>query len=197
MRLLIDSIIAVILVVLFGAVVVHYRQEREEILHFQLVHRALSAMQEQALLHRALDQVEDNDANFPADIRPEWFDSGAPRNVLAPSQNPWLDIAPKTDRSDEPPDPVIHNRAQAGFWYNPSRGIFRARVAPQFTEAATLDLYNQLNGTALRALPQPADPYPVTHLAGKSSRAPSGLPATAQVEPPSAKRTLLDQDRLR
>jgi hypothetical protein len=50
---------------------------------------------------------------------------------------------------------VIRGPEQAGFWYNPNRGVVRARVAPQFTQRATLDLYNELNNVALKDLPPP------------------------------------------
>lgn len=196
MRLLIDSLIALILVTILGAVLVHYRQEQAEILRRQLVHQALSEMQEEAILHGAMEVTQTNEARFPADVLEKWFDNGVPRNVFAPAGSPWLDVAPPDDRGDQPPDPVIHDKSQAGFWYNPSRGIFRARVAAQFTEQATLDLYNQLNSTSLRAMPKPGQPYPTTRLAGmslKKSVPAAASEAQAEVRP---RQTLLDHDPL-
>jgi hypothetical protein len=32
------------------------------------------------------------------------------------------------------------------FWYNPARGIVRARVPDQTTDEATLSLYESING---------------------------------------------------
>lgn len=196
MRLLIDSLIALILVAILGAVLVHYRDEQAKILRRQLVHQALSEMQEEAIVHGALDEVETNDAKFPLDVLEQWFDNGVPRNVFALPGCPWLDIAPPEDHSDQPPDPVIHQPTQAGFWYNPNRGIFRARVAAQFTEQATLDLYNQLNSTSLRVMPRPSEPYPTTHPAGMSRRKAEEAQASAAKAQAAAKprRTLLDHD---
>ena len=78
-------------------------------------------------------------------------------NTAVPGRQPWLDIAPQGDHSYHPPDAVITRSDQAGFWYNPNRGIFRARVMPQWSPSATLQLYNQLNSVELEDLPQFSD----------------------------------------
>ena len=90
---------------------------------------------------------------FPRYISPEWFVAdGLPMNATVPGRHPWLDVAPPDDHSDHPPDPVITWEGQAGIWYNPNRGVFRARVMPQWSETATLHLYNLLNDTELTRL---------------------------------------------
>jgi hypothetical protein len=58
--------------------------------------------------------------------------------------------------ADDPPDPVLHRKAQAGFWYNPNRGVVRARVPGQGESGAALDLYNQLNNSGLKELTESA-----------------------------------------
>jgi hypothetical protein len=94
-----------------------------------------------------------------------------------PARQPWLDIAPPGDKSDHPSDPVITRGTQAGFWYNPNRGLFRARVAPQFNEEDTLELYNRLNNSNLRALPQPDFEQPF------ATRPAGSILAAAQPQP--------------
>jgi len=152
MRLIIDSLIALMLAVILGCVLVHYRNEQNDILRVQQVHQKLATLQEQALYRGALAEVEVTVAKFPLDIPAGWFPDSVPRNGMVSPTQPWLDIAPAGDDHDNPPDPVIRDSTQAGFWYNPNRGIFRARVTPQFTEEETLKLYNRLNGTQLRWL---------------------------------------------
>src|SRR5690606_29054642 len=67
-------------------------------------------------------------------------------------------VAPEGDTHDHPPDPVLISKEQAGFWYNPALGVFRARVPQQVTAQETLTLYNRVNGTALLSLPVSDDP---------------------------------------
>jgi hypothetical protein len=92
-----------------------------------------------------------------------------PVNLLASADRPWIDLAPPGDLSSHPPDPLILDDQQASFWYNPTLDVFRARVAPQLSEAKTLELYNQVNGTALLAFEEAPDPSrrPMAHVPGQ------------------------------
>lgn len=158
MRLIIDSLIALMLACLLGAVILHYRHEQKRLIEVQQVHAALSQLQEQVLYRGAWVQSKTGEPGFPRAISPVWFPGGLPMNCLAPPRQPWLDVAPVGDHHDEPPDPVITSAEQAAFWYNPNRGLIRARVLPQFTQNATLELYNRVNGTLVRALNKSTDP---------------------------------------
>lgn len=166
MRLIVDSLIALMLVAILATVILHYRHEHRELEQIRFVHESLARLHEQATFHRAMTQVQhardtlerpdraaEAEAAFPERISPEWFDGTLPLNVLVPTRHPWLDLAPPGDHHDHPPDPVLESPDQAGFWYNPQRGIFRARVPAQFSSERTLALYNRVNGTALLALP--------------------------------------------
>ena len=42
--------------------------------------------------------------------------------------------------------PTFRGGRGAMFWYNPVRGIVRARVPDQTTDESTLSLYEQVNG---------------------------------------------------
>ena len=159
MRLAIDSLIALLLVGVLGLVLADYRVGAEKLERTSAVHLALARLSEQARGHAALPgsgTAGQNTPVFPPIISPAWFRSDLPLNVLA-AQAPWLDVAPAGDQSDNPPDPVLTSSAQAGFWYNPSRGLVRARVPAQRGGQETLELYNQINNCALKVLPASGD----------------------------------------
>jgi hypothetical protein len=155
MRLAIDSLIALGLVGVLGLVLADYRATARKLEEERQVHLALSRLAEQARYHGALEQPGECGPVFPATISPAWFKNGLPLNAVALG-HPWLDVAPAGDGADDPPDPVLHSRAQAGFWYNPSRGVVRARVPGQGEPGAALDLYNQLNNSGLKELAESA-----------------------------------------
>lgn len=165
MRLFVDSLIALMLVAVLGTLVWHHSETQRKLTQHQFVHRSLARLHEQAVFHAALDATQTSSRGFPLRIAPSWFGEQLPVNVLVSTRRPWLDVAPEGDSADHPPDPVIERYDQAGFWYNPHRGIFRARVERQITDRRTLELYNQVNGTALQTLPRYRDASrePVPH----------------------------------
>ena len=165
-RLIIDSLIALMLVGILASIMVYHREQQKLASRYQTVHRALARLHEQVVIHGALIENETGTGGYPANISPTWFSSAAtsldphsdlPMNVMVPSRQPWVDVAPPGDLSDHPPDPIISRPDQAGFWYNPNRGLFRARVMPQFSEQETLRVYNMVNGTTLASLPRSGD----------------------------------------
>ncbi len=163
MRRVIDILIVLMLAAILLGFVWHYRAEERNLDNYRLVHDAMSRLYEQALMQGSLER-QTTPAGFPLVMQSGWFPGGLPVNVAVESHQPWIDIAPLGDLADHPPDPVISGDHQAGFWYNPNRGLFRARVMPQFSEDETLGVYNQLNNTALKSLPRDsrAERRPVT-----------------------------------
>lgn len=161
MRLLIDSLIAMMLLGILAAVLLYHRERTQDLEQLRRTHQALAQLQEQALYRSALGEeaVERSPIGFPVRIEPAWFSNKLPHNALVSGDRPWLDIAPPGDMSDQPPDPIILGPDQAAFWYNPNRGIFRARVMPQVSEQSTLELYNQANNTAMPSLPPAAQQH--------------------------------------
>ncbi len=165
MRLLVDTLIALMLVGILVGVLLYHRQRTAELRDIALVHQSLAMLHEQAIYHGALQPLNDpqdggqaaqGENPMPATISLAWFGLSIPVNPLAPvlsGDQPWLDLAPPGDSGDHPPDPVITRPTQAAFWYNPARGIFRARIGPQFSNTQALTLYNRLNQTALQTLP--------------------------------------------
>ena len=97
-----------------------------------------------------------NGRGWPNTIEGGWFGDDPPRNHLLTGDRPWVELAPAEDADrDHPADPVafdMDGQRSASFWYNPYRGVVRARVAPQINEDATLALYNRVNGVFLTTL---------------------------------------------
>lgn len=158
MRLLIDSmILAMVLVILIGAVAYRHAADRHDI-ELLAVRDGLNQFQEKLDLHNALWMAqEDAVGDYPPQIMPDWFDRQLPMNTLVTGKRPWMDIAPAGDYNDHPPDPLA-TEGQAAFWYNPELGVVRARVPRQDTDRLTLELYNQVNGTSLDSLASDPDP---------------------------------------
>ncbi len=166
MRLVIDTLIAFMLVLVFMGIVVHQRTQAQMLDRIGTVHHCLMRLHEQAILHGAMDDVATTDVGFPVALSPLWFaEEGLPANIMVPGRQPWLDIAPPGDHGEHPPDPVIYRPDQAGFWYNPNLGIFRARVPWAYSVDDAIELYNDLNGTDLLRLPTSSDPsrHPVLY----------------------------------
>ncbi len=97
-----------------------------------------------------------NGRGWPNTIEGHWFEDDPPRNHLLTGDRPWVELAPAEDADrDHPADPVafdLDGHKAASFWYNPYRGVVRARVAPQINEDETLALYNRVNGVFLATL---------------------------------------------
>lgn len=190
MRLILDTLIALMLLGIVAGVVATDRRDRDVQTRSHRTRLALARLHEQMMLRAALRETPINDAGFACDISPHWFDrDGLPRNSLArapghllhvsgqihattvTSDRPWIDLAPPGDTADHPPDPVLISPGQAEFWYNPHRGIIRARVMARESSEATLALYNHVNSSNLRQLPRDnGTRRPVASGAGQASR---------------------------
>lgn len=128
---------------------------------------ALQQLTERLLMEHSLLKASDQSSPMPDDIDPAWFEKHIPLNALVHDNRPWLDVAKPGDTSDHPPDPVLYDPSQACFWYNPSRGIIRARVPRQNSLNQSLDLYNRVNVTSIeinhRPEPAPDNMKPSRH----------------------------------
>lgn len=181
MRLIIDSLVALALV---AVVVIYFAQQRsgDRVLEREEQVRAnLETLHERTAFHAALrwGQYLQNDerpaTKYPVEVDPAWFGGAQPGNAVAERDaegrdRPWLDVAPTGDWSEHPPDPVLVRPGQAGFWYNPNNGVFRARTPLEAGDAMTLARYNRLNDTALAELPRDTDPQrqPLAYTPGRS-----------------------------
>lgn len=110
-----------------------------------------SAAETTRRIQTTLDTQYSIDGYYPPTVQPSWFSGGTPVNPLLPSQSQVFDVAGSGGASD----PVVKHTstpATAMFWYNPTSGAFRSRVPTQGSDAATLALYNKVNGTTLTNL---------------------------------------------
>lgn len=192
MRIVIDSLIAVMLVAVLACVLMLNHQRRDGEASVAVVQNALKRLHDQAAYHTALASAERE--TLLVHVHEAWFGRDLPTNVLAEGERPWLDLAPPGDFGLHPPDPVISGSNQAGFWYNPTTGTFRARVMPGPSEAQTLALYNRVNGTALDTFEQMPDPArkPIAHQVGTTPARQYASMANrtwSEPEPPSQEQT--------
>ena len=152
MRVIVDTLILALIVAMVAGAALYLHGEQRDLDKCEQVHASLKRLYEQALFQGSLEPMPP-ESGFPAQIRRDWFSGSSPLNPLAPRDQPWVDVAPTDDRLDHPPDPTFTGPKQGGFWYNPNRGVFRARVPVQFSDQATLELYNLANNSALKTLP--------------------------------------------
>lgn len=105
-----------------------------------------------------LGQVPVNGRGWPRTIDPAWFGGSVPRNPLVPATHPWLEVAPEWQyRMTDPPVRIALTEDEAAFWYNPATGIVRARVSQAVSDERALEVYNEVNGTALKTLFLPVE----------------------------------------
>jgi hypothetical protein len=153
MRLVLNILIGLMVIMLLAGVAwqrserslqrQHIEQTRHEVAQF---HRVIA-------LQSALNNIERSSRGYPLAIDPEWFDGELPTNPLLTPSHPWLEIAhPDQGNLFHPPVRAAISHHDARFWYNPANGIVRARVPRAASDAATLRLYNTVNGTKLTAL---------------------------------------------
>jgi len=85
---------------------------------------------------------------WPATIDPAWFAAGS---ALAHPQNsfgaPTVELDNTAGRT-HPVNKVLSAASAGAFWYNPTNGLVRARVAYRGNDAATLAFYNLVNSSS-------------------------------------------------
>ncbi len=148
MRLVVDTLIALALVATLAGIGWHRHSKSVQLRHVEAVQAALRSMQSQVLYHAGLRDVPLTDTGYPQTLQPDWFDD-PPRNAWNGGEAPWLDTASVGERRQWDPQYLAIESGRAAFWYNPYRGIVRARVPRQLSDRATCDLYNLVNGTAV------------------------------------------------
>jgi len=89
---------------------------------------------------------------YPATIDSAWFATGGglthPENTFG---IPSVEIDSTAGRS-HPPNKMLTAAMPGAFWYNPTNGLFRARIANRGSNAATLAAYNRVNDSSEAAL---------------------------------------------
>ena len=90
-----------------------------------------------------------NEFGHPEAVQQAWFVDCAPCNALASKSAPWMECAlPFEFSRDHPRDPTFQGGRGAMFWYNPVKGVVRARVPESASDDAARRLYAEVNGTA-------------------------------------------------
>lgn len=157
MRLLIDTLVAVMLAGVLAGVV--YLQNLDTAHEEQVAEtiESIRQIQQQIILQAALEQVALNSAGYPETVDVEWFELAVPQNTLLEGERPWLEVAGIEHRESLNPDRLTASDSTvASFWYNPYQGIVRARVPAEMSDQTALAMYNRVNGTNLTSL-FPAD----------------------------------------
>ena len=115
------------------------------------VHETLAAVERLKLeihVRRALETADLNAQSWPARPDPEWFPEGVPMNEMVDRNRPWLEVAPQSQANlDHPPVRVAGDPSIAAFWYNPYRGVVRARAPKRVSDKRSTELYNAINAT--------------------------------------------------
>lgn len=156
LRRIVDVVALGLCLVVVALVVI--QQTRSESVESVVVQTELSLahFHEVLKVQATTSGVAVNGRGWPNTIEGHWFENDPPRNHLLTGDRPWVELAPAEDADrDHPADPVAFDtggQKAASFWYNPYRGVVRARVAPQINEDETLALYNRVNGVFLPTL---------------------------------------------
>ncbi len=146
MRLIIDSLLALMLVGVLAGVAMHYRHEGKLKQQLDLTAAEVQRFQAQIMLQAALEKVPLSQRGYPVTIDTKWFGDSLPTNVLLGPAYPWVEIASVTERNRlHPTRRMATTRQLAQFWYNPNTGVVRARVPDRVSDATALRLYNQIN----------------------------------------------------
>lgn len=113
----------------------------------------VTRVQREISIRMGTGETSKNERGFPVSIDPKWFEGEEPVNSLVDDTHPWLEVAPPQDADlEHPPIRVAIDRATAGLWYNPYRGVVRARVPIAVSDEESLRTYNKVNGTAIPSL---------------------------------------------
>lgn len=153
MRLLIDSLVAVMLAGLLASIILSDRAKQDDSRDVEIATADLHRLQREIYLQSALATVPLTDHGFPITVDPEWFQGGLPRNPLLGPDHPWLEVAHEAQYNlKHPPNRMATDRSTAKFWYNPQQGIVRARVSSDMSEVEALAIYNRVNGCNLPGL---------------------------------------------
>lgn len=161
MRMLVNIAAALCVVAVVVPIWMQDAREAEERTRAAETVRAVRHIEQTLRAKVAFSGVTANVRGWPETIDARWFSdpSGGtgsdamPRNALVPSEHPWIEIAPPEEAGlKHPPVRLAVSPTLAGLWYNPYQGVVRARVPVQVSDAKSVALYNQINGTGLYSI---------------------------------------------
>ena len=153
MRWLRYIMVAVALAGAVGAYLFHRASEQREQLAVDATRDAVADIKRKMRFLIATEEIEVNEAGWPEVIDPRWFEGEPPRNIVLGARHPWLEVATTLEYAlDHPAQRVAINEQLAGLWYNPAKGIVRARVPQTVSDQNTIDIYNRINGSSITEL---------------------------------------------
>lgn len=150
MRLIINTLMALMLLGLAAGVILHHHHKRDLEERVRTTRAEVERFQSQIMLQAAMERVALTQRGYPQTVEPEWFDGDLPSNDLMGETYPWVEIA-KSSRRDRlhPVNRMATTHEVAQFWYNPYTGVVRARVPDSVSDATALRLYNRVNHSEL------------------------------------------------
>ncbi|UCD74706.1 MAG: hypothetical protein JSV91_13070 [Phycisphaerales bacterium] len=153
MRLLKDTLVALMLVGILAGILWYNRTDRSEQAVLDAVRDDVRRFQQEILLQATLKEVELTERGYPRTVDPAWFGDDMPTNDLLGPSHPWLEIAgPEQCDLHHPPQLVAGDDSLAAYWYNPLTGSLKARVPVEISDARALRIYNYINDSGLPSL---------------------------------------------
>lgn len=175
MRLVIDSLVALMLAGVLAGVILHHRQQNESAALADALRDNVRTFQRQITLEATLARVPLTDEGYPTTVDPEWFADGVPVNPLLNDGRPWVEVAGVSQRDLEHPiRKVARERDDAQYWYNPYNGIVRARVPSTLSDAVARELYNYVNDASVATMVAPTESWQIAGTASSSAALPVG-----------------------
>lgn len=124
-----------------------WRDQEDVQLRMLATEAAVRTIQAHIAIEATLGGEQLNSDGFPSSIDPRWFEGGTPLNRLAPEGAPWVELAARDElERDHPKQMSFTGGRHAMFWYNPTRGIIRARVPEQASDFRMQETYSAANG---------------------------------------------------
>lgn len=131
----------------------HQQQGKKEEQTIHAAQRAVDRLSQEIKYRAAMGKVELSIRGWPATLDPQWFKGNPPNNPFAAIGSAWAEVAPPEDCDlTDPPIRLVLDRSTPAFWYNPCKGIVRARVSPAVSDERALEIYNRINRTNLASL---------------------------------------------
>jgi hypothetical protein len=153
MRLITDVLLVLAVIGMLAGALWYKRQLDRDEAKIRQAEQAVSRFQQEIDLQSVIAEAKDGRRAYPASIDPEWFQGDVPVNPLLGEDHPWVEIASKSQAERlHPPKVIAAEPEVAGFWYNPHKGVVRARVPVEISDEKALALYNRINRCYLDTL---------------------------------------------
>lgn len=179
MRMLVNAIVGLCVIALLGVIWSKSSREQDEVTRAAGAASAIRTIHQVLSYQAAFDKAPSNSRGWPITIDPAWFEGDPPRNPMVSGEHPWIEIASPAEAG------LLHPQVRlavsptlAGLWYNPYQGVVRARVPVMISDAKSVALYNQVNGTTLASIFQKEIPLVVPMPDSRSVEAGMAPPAT-------------------